>query len=332
VIVGDHPYEVATFRRDLDYQDGRRPSKIAYATAEEDAQRRDFTINGMFYDPLQEKVLDFVDGEKDLKRKLIRAIGNPHERIKEDRLRMIRAIRLACRFRFAIDPPTGAAIRAHAGELRPAVAIERIVQELEKGKGFLPEMLVELHHYGLLGSVFPRLGDLSAAELERRVMPVRRFPAETPLIGCLLTLFPAMPVNLQLALCEELKLSNQDKVFVSLFHRAQVLLTAEMDDWSWAHFYAAPRSEVALAVAAGYGEDPHRILSGRAEHRRLLERAVARIAEGSPVVTSAHLAQVGIAPGKEMGRLLAAAERIAVNERLEEPEQVLQRLREEGLL
>ncbi|HEX5035421.1 MAG TPA: CCA tRNA nucleotidyltransferase, partial [bacterium] len=156
VIIDGHQYEVATFRQDLDYKDGRRPSRIAFSTAAEDAKRRDFTINGMFYDPLKGEILDFVGGQKDLKQGLIRAIGNPHERIREDRLRMIRAIRLACRFRFQIEPETEQAIRAHALELLPAVAIERIVQELEKAHAFgtLRPTLIQLHDFGLLTPIF----------------------------------------------------------------------------------------------------------------------------------------------------------------------------------
>lgn len=126
VIVEGHQYEVATFRQDIEYKDGRRPAAIAFSSAEEDAKRRDFTINGMFYDPIEQKVLDFVEGIADLEAKIIRAIGDPHERIREDRLRMIRAARLACRFHFTIEENTKAAIRAHAKELFPAVAIERI--------------------------------------------------------------------------------------------------------------------------------------------------------------------------------------------------------------
>ena len=110
VVMDNHQYEVAAFRQDFDYLDGRRPSRIEFSSAEEDAKRRDFTINGMFYDPIQEKLLDYVGGQKDLELKTIRAIGDPHERIKEDRLRMIRAIRLSCRFQFAIDPLTEKAL------------------------------------------------------------------------------------------------------------------------------------------------------------------------------------------------------------------------------
>lgn len=82
VIIDHHGYEVATFRKDIDYKDGRRPNRIEFATAMEDAKRRDFTINGMFYDPLEEKILDYVGGQEDLQKKIIRAIGNPHKELK----------------------------------------------------------------------------------------------------------------------------------------------------------------------------------------------------------------------------------------------------------
>src|SRR5262249_1299501 len=85
--------EVGTFRQDVSYSDGRHPDKIAFSSPEEDAQRRDFTINGMFYDPLVEQVIDYVGGEADLKLGVIRAIGNAHERFTEDKLRMLRAVR-----------------------------------------------------------------------------------------------------------------------------------------------------------------------------------------------------------------------------------------------
>ena len=90
VIQEGHTYEVATFRQDFDYQDGRRPARIQFSTAAEDAKRRDFTINGLFYDPVREEILDYINGREDIRAGIIRAIGNPHERIKEDRLRMIR--------------------------------------------------------------------------------------------------------------------------------------------------------------------------------------------------------------------------------------------------
>lgn len=217
VIQGGHQYEVATFRQDLDYQDGRRPSRIAFSTAEEDAQRRDFTINGMFYDPINEKIYDFVNGRKDLEARIIRAIGNPHERIKEDRLRMIRGIRLACRFGFTIEKKTQDAIHAHAKELFPAVAIERIVQEFEKSHLFrnLPKMLLMLHEFGLLYPIFPDMEEIAPPELAMRLEPLSRYPQAAPLIAFLLPLFPSYTLEQQLDLAKKLKLSNLEQQFVS---------------------------------------------------------------------------------------------------------------------
>src|SRR5260221_14295238 len=99
VVPDDHskPIEVATFRADAPYVDGRHPSSVRFGTLEEDALRRDFTINGMFYDPIVEKLIDQVGGMRDLKAGIIRAIGNPDERFEEDHLRILRAVKFAAR-------------------------------------------------------------------------------------------------------------------------------------------------------------------------------------------------------------------------------------------
>ena len=121
--------EVATFRRDLGYSDGRRPDAVAFTSAEEDAKRRDLTINGIFFDPVAEQYLDFVGGQEDLKNHVIRAIGNPHERFAEDKLRMLRAVRFAAMFDFSLDAATKAAVQAMAGEIN-VVSAERIAAEM----------------------------------------------------------------------------------------------------------------------------------------------------------------------------------------------------------
>jgi poly(A) polymerase len=123
--------EVATFRRDGVYQDGRHPDSVAFSTPEHDAQRRDFTINGLFFDPLTETVYDYVGGEADLKRRIIRAIRNPQERFHEDKLRMLRAVRFAATFDFAIEAITLAAIRELANEI-VIVSAERIAAEMRR--------------------------------------------------------------------------------------------------------------------------------------------------------------------------------------------------------
>ena len=125
--------EVATFRAEGAYPDGRRPdpSQIRFTTPEEDALRRDFTINGMFYDPVREQVLDYVGGESDLKAGVIRAIGEPHDRMREDKLRMLRAVRFTATLDFELDEATAQAIRDMARQLS-AVSAERIAQELRR--------------------------------------------------------------------------------------------------------------------------------------------------------------------------------------------------------
>ncbi|MCA9133549.1 MAG: CCA tRNA nucleotidyltransferase, partial [Planctomycetales bacterium] len=123
--------EVATFRTDSTYSDGRRPDAVAFSTAEADAQRRDFTINGMFLDPIRETVIDYVGGQADLRQGVVRAIGDAEARLAEDKLRMLRAIRFAARFHFAIERQTRQAVARHAAEVTQ-VSGERIHAELRK--------------------------------------------------------------------------------------------------------------------------------------------------------------------------------------------------------
>ena len=123
--------EVATFRSDGQYIDGRRPDSVIFSSAEEDAQRRDFTVNGMFYDPIDERVIDYVGGEQDLSKRVVRAIGDPVARMTEDKLRMLRAVRFTSTLGFELETETANAIRGMADQL-PAVSAERIAQELRK--------------------------------------------------------------------------------------------------------------------------------------------------------------------------------------------------------
>lgn len=131
VVENGHTFEIATFRSDSGYSDGRRPDAVIFTHAEEDAKRRDFTINGLFYDPIAEEVHDFVGGRNDLSNKLIRFIGDPHERILEDHLRIIRAIRFKNTLGFGYHPDTYAALKKHA-QLADKVSWERVRDELNK--------------------------------------------------------------------------------------------------------------------------------------------------------------------------------------------------------
>ncbi len=131
VVESKHQFQVATFRAEADYEDGRRPAKVVFANAEADAQRRDFTVNGLFYDPVAKKLHDWVGGEKDLGAKIIRTIGRPEERFAEDHLRLLRAVRFAAQLNFEIEPQTFAAVKSLAPKIR-LISAERIRDELIK--------------------------------------------------------------------------------------------------------------------------------------------------------------------------------------------------------
>ncbi len=121
--------EVATFRTDGNYADGRRPAAVQFTTAEEDAKRRDFTINGVFFDPIGDRTIDYVAGQRDLQNRILRAIGDPTHRFAEDHLRLLRAVRFAARFNLTIEPLTAQAIQRHAEHLK-RISPERIAEEL----------------------------------------------------------------------------------------------------------------------------------------------------------------------------------------------------------
>src|SRR5437867_2535832 len=131
VVEGEHQFQVATFRAEADYQDGRRPSQLTFGDARADACRRDFTVNGLFYDPVQKQLRDWVGGAADLRAKLIRTIGSPAERFAEDHLRLLRAVRLAAQLDFQIEERTFAAVQANAPKIR-GISAERIRDELRK--------------------------------------------------------------------------------------------------------------------------------------------------------------------------------------------------------
>lgn len=153
---GADQIEVATFRTDGGYSDGRRPDSVKFSSAEEDAQRRDFTINGMFFDPLSETMVDYVGGQADLERKIVRAIGDADARFTEDKLRMLRAIRFAAKFQFELEAKTLAAIQSRPEDIH-VVSGERIGSEMTRmltGKhaSNAIRLLVESR---LLGEVLP---------------------------------------------------------------------------------------------------------------------------------------------------------------------------------
>lgn len=158
VIIEGKKFEVATFRSDESYTDGRRPDNVVFTDEREDVLRRDFTINGLLYDPEKDEVLDYVEGRKDIEKGIIRSIGDPRRRFTEDRLRMLRAIRFSARLDFSLEEKTFAAIGEYASEIT-RVSWERIAEEIVKmitgaNRGHALELLRDS---GLLVHILPEV-------------------------------------------------------------------------------------------------------------------------------------------------------------------------------
>ena len=172
VRLGGHSFEVSTFRTEGAYKDGRRPDKVEFSDAKSDASRRDFTVNGLFYDPVTKKTMDWVGGVKDIRRRVIRTIGNPATRFKEDKLRMLRAIRFAANLGFKIEPKTFAAIRRMHRQIT-VVSSERIREELVKlFTGPDPAQgLVWLDRSGLLEIVLPEVSAMKGVQQPKQYHP-----------------------------------------------------------------------------------------------------------------------------------------------------------------
>ncbi|MDB6150038.1 MAG: cca [Chthoniobacter sp.] len=165
VLEGGHEFQVASFRADGLYLDGRRPENVTFSTPEQDAQRRDFTVNGLFFDPIREQLIDYVDGQRDLAARLLRAIGDANDRFREDRLRLLRAVRFATVLGFDLEPRTWEAVCASAVHIHE-VSAERIREELvkifvspERVRGF-----DLLDQSGLLRELLPEVEALKGCE------------------------------------------------------------------------------------------------------------------------------------------------------------------------
>lgn len=173
VKIDKHEFEVATFREDIGVSDHRHPESVKFTSSLKDAQRRDFTINGMFYNPVSAELIDYVDGLRDIKRKLIRFIGNPEDRLNEDYLRMLRAVRFSVRFDFKIEQESRLAIEKLAHNIG-AISMERIREEI--GKMLLSDNRVQaielMDNFGLINEILPEL------KVMKNVPQPREFHAE----------------------------------------------------------------------------------------------------------------------------------------------------------
>jgi poly(A) polymerase len=232
VLENSFQFEVATFRSDDIYVDGRRPLTVHFSSPEEDARRRDFTINGMFYDPVAEEVIDFVGGRADLAAKLVRAIGEPAQRFAEDRLRMLRAVRFATVLDYQIDQPTWGALLANATAITE-ISAERIREELVRI--FLSPNRVRgwdlLDSSGLLRAILPEVNAMKGCAQPEQFHPEGDVFEHTRLM---LGLLPA-EVSLPL-------------VFSVLFHDVAKPRTAQVDETGRIRFNAHDRIGAEMTV------------------------------------------------------------------------------------
>lgn len=326
VVIDNKQFEVASFRKESDYLDGRHPSFIEYTDAKSDAQRRDFTINGMFYDPTNEKIIDYINGKEDLEKKIIKAIGSPINRFTEDKLRMIRAIRFAVRFDFEIEKETKKAIKKLSNTLFPAVSIERVYQELIKMTYHdFKKALCMLYEFHLLQVIFPSLDKFPINSIEK----VNNFPKNTAPISKIMLLFEDFPLEEKIGVCKYLKTSNEDIAFIILLEKVKDLILKKNSNLvDWAYLLAEDKIDICIQITSLYFPESKRshFFKEIEEKRQNLQKAIFRIKSNDPVVKAKDLINIGIKPGKEMGILLKKAEMLAINENIEDPQTIISKL------
>ncbi len=330
----NHSFEVATFRKDVAYQDGRRPTAVLLrSTPEEDAKRRDFTVNGMFFDPVSNDVLDFVGGQEDLKIGVIRTIGKAEERFAEDRLRMIRAVRFAYRLGFILEDETKRAIRALSHTLLPSVSMERIWQELQKirqGPNF-SDAIIEMSDLGLLGCCLPPLQKLDSGQIKERLYGLEKVSERVPAILILAELFNPEDIAFVLGLGIYLRASKEETKWIETLLEIKGLWQQDpafTRRYEWSQLLANKRAKACLEIILSKQEPSlkHTALQHLAACELRLEAHIERIHKKKPLCQAKDLQELGIPPGKKMGELLQLAERLAIEHDLKTTQEVIERL------
>jgi len=326
-----HDIEVATFRTDGCYSDGRRPEEVAFCSAQEDAMRRDFTINGLFFDPLEQRVIDYVGGQKDLDEGIVRTIGAPDKRFEEDHLRMLRAIRFAARLSFTIHPETMAAVCRQADRLE-RISPERIWMELSAiltspGRSVGWRLLLESGLRNVLTPHWPSDPDQEALTGER-LAALPAVPLPPPLV------FAACNPHPVVAVCRSLRLSNRLTERVQwLVERLGDLRGGRSPElWELKQLMAHVDWQNLLHLL----EADLCTTGGDLQVCRQLERRARAIppeaVSPEPLVTGDDLMAMGAVPGPEFGRILDALYRDQLDEKIVSRKDALtiarQRLRE----
>jgi poly(A) polymerase len=327
-VVGPKPagqVEVATFRQDTTYSDGRHPDSVEFSTPEADAHRRDFTINGLFYDPLEDRVIDFVGGVDDLGRGVVRAIGEPRARFQEDKLRLLRAVRFTAAFGFALDSRTREAVETMAGEVG-VVSIERIAEEMRRMLTHVNRSaaVVLLREVGLLAQILPELTMANDAATTTSVGRdgAAAWLAAVTALGILVE--PRFPLALAVllhafvdgpgawAIARRWKLSNDESRRVRWLVEQQTgLVGARQMSWSRLQPLLTSASNLDLLAmhealrAAAAEEVPHATAADLAVCREKLALPAEEL-DPAPLVTGDDLIAHGVPRGKAYQRLLQA--------------------------
>jgi poly(A) polymerase len=302
VLMEGKQVEVATFRTEGGYQDGRHPDRVEFASARQDAARRDFTVNGMFYDPIEKKVLDFVNGRQDLEKGILRTIGKADERFGEDYLRMLRAVRFAVKLGFAIAPEAWASIQKLAGKIT-LISAERIAMELEqilthpnRAQGAC--LLIES---GLLRAIFEIHQE---PHIEFGVSVLKHLPEAVDFGLSLAAFWAGFDSQKAMAECAKLKLSTERFKHVRfLLDNRSVMLEAEM-----------PVSQLKLLMHEPYFQDLltfqeaiQKALSLPVTAVKTLRRRAMEIApeevHPDPLLNGHELMALGAVPGPMVGHL-----------------------------
>jgi poly(A) polymerase len=304
VLIRSEQVEVATFRSEAGYVDGRHPTEVRFTSAAEDASRRDFTINGMFYDPLQEQVIDYVEGQADLERRIIRTIGVAQERFSEDYLRMLRAIRFSTQLGFTIEPQTYEAVRRNAEKIvrisgeRTAVELEGILVHPNRAAG-----VAKLIDTGLAQAIFP---GFAGAGAEQAVAVLSRLRRRVDLPLALAAFFAGFPADFALERCETLKLSRKEEKHIEflLAHRGR-LLNAEMSLSQLKKLLAGPYFwdlyELERAIQKAGGQKG--ALSSLGRLRRRIKDLGDIDVKPKPLLNGHDLMRLGAVPGPALGQL-----------------------------
>jgi len=339
--------EVATFRADVGYSDGRHPDRVVYArTPEEDVQRRDFTINGLLMRHDTAEVLDFVSGQADLKSGVIRAIGSPDRRFAEDKLRLLRAVRFSARFAFLIEPVTFAAIGRHAQEI-VQISPERLRDELTKllTEGAARRGFELLDKTGLLSVVLPEIAVMKGVQqppqfhpegdvwIHTRLMLEQLPPGTSPTLawGVLLHDVGKPPtfksaeetgdrirfdghvdvgVSMAEALCRRLRFSNEDtqQILALVANHMRFKDVEQMKASTLKRFVRLPRFNEHLELHRLDCLSSHRHLESYGFVRRLLEETPLEEIRPPRLITGNDLREMGYKPGPIFGQILNAVE------------------------